>query len=230
MVSIKNDPILYDFITNLALIKAEGGIKKDIGKLLINSFYGRMGVDDTINVIKLKKELGNEKIYGILENFFIIKEEKRRNSKSNIAIAAAITSKARIKLYNAFLEVISHGGRLLYCDTDSIIAAFNINNKIEDIKLGNYVLFDTKKEDTLIKDAVFINPKTYGLILNNGKKIIKIKGINNSDVDFYYLKFSFLNKTNTISLPTTFFSKKNLNINIFTQNKTLDLMSYNKRI
>ena len=76
----------------------------------------------------------------------------------------------------------------------------------------------------------FINPKTYGLILNNGKKIIKIKGINNSDVDFYYLKFSFLNKTNTISLPTTFFSKKNLNINIFTQNKTLDLMSYNKRI
>jgi len=230
LVSIKNDPILYDFITNLALIKAEGGIKKDIGKLLINSFYGRMGVDDTINVIKLKKELGNEKIYGILENFFIIKEEKRRNSKSNIAIAAAITSKARIKLYNAFLEVISHGGRLLYCDTDSIIAAFNINNKIEDIKLGNYVLFDTKKEDTLIKDAVFINPKTYGLILNNGKKIIKIKGINNSDVDFYYLKFSFLNKTNTISLPTTFFSKKNLNINIFTQNKTLDLMSYNKRI
>lgn len=208
LVSIKNDPILYDFITNLALIKAEGGIKKDIGKLLINSFYGRMGVDDTINVIKLKKELGNEKIYGILENFFIIKEEKRRNSKSNIAIAAAITSKARIKLYNAFLEVISHGGRLLYCDTDSIIAAFNINNKIEDIKLGNYVLFDTKKEDTLIKDAVFINPKTYGLILNNGKKIIKIKGINNSDVDFYYLKFSFLNKTNTISLPTTFFSKK----------------------
>ena len=208
LVSIKNDPILYDFITNLALIKAEGGIKKDIGKLLINSFYGRMGVDDTINVIKLKKELGNEKIYGILENFFIIKEEKRRNSKSNIAIAAAITSKARIKLYNAFLEVISHGGRLLYCDTDSIIAAFNINNKIEDIKLGNYVLFDTKKEDTLIKDAVFINPKTYGLILNNGKKIIKIKGINNSDVDFYYLKFSLLNKTNTISLTTTFFSKK----------------------
>jgi len=43
---------------------------------------------------------------------------------SNVIYAAIITSKARIKLYKSFISVQNNGGRLLYCDTDSIFAAY----------------------------------------------------------------------------------------------------------
>jgi hypothetical protein len=230
LISESNGPILYDFINKLTEIRKQGGIKKDIGKLLINSFYGRLGVGDKINIIELKNELGNEKNYGIIENLFITKKEINKNSKSNIAMAAAITSKARIKLYEAFLEVLKHGGRLLYCDTDSVIAAFDEKIKIENIELGSHIYFDTKREDTVIKDAIFINPKTYALLLQNNKEIIKIKGMQSKDISFIELKKIFFSSANNIELPTTFFSKKNLDINILTYKKTLDLRSYNKRV
>jgi hypothetical protein len=48
-------------------------------------------------------------------------------TKSNVGIASAITSKARIKLYNAQKSVINNRGRLLYSDTDSIFASFKNN-------------------------------------------------------------------------------------------------------
>jgi hypothetical protein len=47
--------------------------------------------------------------------------------KKNVGIAAAITAKARIKLYSAQDDVIKNGGRLLYSDTDSIFAAYTKN-------------------------------------------------------------------------------------------------------
>ena len=230
LISLNNGPVLADFINNLARIRDQGGIKKDIGKLLINSFYGRLGVSDAINLIELKRELGGEKSYGIIENLFITKKEVRKNPKANIAMAAAITSKARIKLYEAFMEISGMGGRVLYCDTDSIISAFAVDNKIENIHLGKYVFFDTNKKDTIIKDAIFINPKTYAMILSDDSEIIKIKGINHNEISFKEMKEMFFSPKNTIDLPTTFFLKKNLNINILTQNRTLDLRSYNKRI
>lgn len=229
LISEDNGCILQDFINKLAEIRKQGGIKKDIGKLLINSFYGRLGVEDKINIIELKNELKNEKNYGSIENLFITKKEIIKNSKSNIAMAAAITSKARIKLYEAFLEILNNGGRLLYCDTDSIIAAFDEKKQIENRNLGSHIFFDTNRENTIIKDAVFINPKTYALLLENNKEIIKIKGMQSNDISFLELKNIFYSSINTIELPTTFFSKKNLDINILTFNKTLDLRSYNKR-
>jgi hypothetical protein len=49
-------------------------------------------------------------------------------SLRNVSYASAIASKARIKLYKAFLEVIADGGRILYCDTDSIFSAYCNDN------------------------------------------------------------------------------------------------------
>jgi DNA polymerase elongation subunit (family B) len=54
---------------------------------------------------------------------------------SNIAVAAAIASKARIKLNQAILEVGYNGGRVLYVDTDSIYAAFKV--KMSNIRHGD---------------------------------------------------------------------------------------------
>jgi len=63
----------------------------------------------------------------IINKIKIVTFQKKNDSEeidSNVCIAAQITSKARIKLYKAFKNVIKEGGRILYTDTDSIFAAF----------------------------------------------------------------------------------------------------------
>jgi hypothetical protein len=56
------------------------------------------------------------------------------NVYSNVAIAAAITARGRIKLHKGLMSTIKNGGRILYTDTDSIFAAFtkNMDNVIHD--------------------------------------------------------------------------------------------------
>lgn len=43
---------------------------------------------------------------------------------SGILLAAAITALGRIKLYKDICSVLEHGGKVAYCDTDSIFAEF----------------------------------------------------------------------------------------------------------
>jgi hypothetical protein len=58
----------------------------------------------------------------------------RKERNLNIAVASSISSKARVKLYRAFDEVLKNKGKLLYCDTDSVFAEFE--NDVSDIKMG----------------------------------------------------------------------------------------------
>jgi DNA polymerase elongation subunit (family B) len=202
-----------------------------VGKLLINSFYGRLAIGDEMFIIELITNIDGNKSYGKLNDFFIIKKKiHKNNTKANIAIAAAIASKARIKLYEAQLEVQKHGGRLLYSDTDSIFAAFDKNNHIEDKLLGKHVFFDTKKNDTKIKDAIFISAKSYALKFYDDTELIKIKGINIKEIQFDELKHQFLNDTNNITLKNSQFSKKNFSLEHSISIKTINLQNYNKRI
>jgi DNA polymerase elongation subunit (family B) len=56
-----------------------------------------------------------------------------KNKKRNIAYAAIIASKARIKLNNSLQSVLDDGGRIYYTDTDSIFAGYKNNKKKEKI-------------------------------------------------------------------------------------------------
>ena len=119
-----------DFFTKLRLKSKEYNV---FSKLMINSLYGRLGMNkienhsfiykkenmsDIIKKIDIisYKELNNiviinAKINKKLKNVINIKEQ---NIKNNIVIASAITSKGRIKLYEAQQSVIKNNGRLLY--------------------------------------------------------------------------------------------------------------------
>jgi len=57
-----------------------------------------------------------------------------KTTVTNIAIAASITAKARVKLYKALQNILDTGGRLLYCDTDSVFAAFKKN--MDNVRCG----------------------------------------------------------------------------------------------
>ena len=96
-------------------------------------------------------------------------------------IASAITSKGRIKLYEAQQSVIKNNGRLLYSDTDSIYASFS--HDVSNLQHGE-VFWDITKKDTKIKKGYFFSAKSYAVQYFDNSYKIKIKGYNQSDVTF----------------------------------------------
>lgn len=174
------DYFLLKFVKNNDKIRELGPLYKLIGKNNNNTFYGRLGMNPERNNEEIISSYSDkyEKIVEI--NGIFVGYKKSEKSIANVLISASITSKARIKLYRGMMEVIKNGGRLMYTDTDSIIAAFkkktykNYLNK----KMGE-VLFDSNNITTIIKDGVFAMPKTYALKYDTFE-IVKIKGFNNA--------------------------------------------------
>lgn len=223
------DFFIKDFVEINNKIREISPLHKQIGKNNNNTFYGRLGM----NPERLEEEIINkiddkyEKVikYG---NIFL-GYKKKEKSISNVIISASITSKARIKLYKGMIEVIKKGGRILYTDTDSILAAFkkNIYLEILDNNIGE-VKFDSKKEDTIIEDAVFAMPKTYGLKYLNKKEIVKIKGFNKNP-SFDEFKKTFYEKRE-IETENIEWSKKDFNVKYTNKMKKTNLNGLDKRI
>jgi DNA polymerase elongation subunit (family B) len=130
----KFDFIFDDFVKNFENLKKKDEIHKKFAKLIINSLYGRMGMNNMEEeslIIKKNDFRIYEKKYRIksfveLNEIILINIENtiKKKLKKNISIASCITSKARIKLYKAQMDVVKNNGRLLYSDTDSIYASF----------------------------------------------------------------------------------------------------------
>lgn len=222
------DYFIKDFVEINNNIRKISPLHKQIGKNNNNTFYGRLGMDPE----RLEEEITNDlngKYEKIIEiNGIYIGYTKKEKSISNVSVSAAITSKARIKLYVGMMNVIKNGGRILYTDTDSIIASFREKeySKIIDKHMGE-VIFDSKKEDTVILDAVFALPKTYALKYQNKKEIVKIKGFN-SVPSFGEFKEKFYNKE-TIITKNMEWSKKDLIIKKTKIIKKTNLNNLDKR-
>lgn len=222
------DNVLSNFVDTLENFKCEDVLSKQVGKLLINSFYGRLGMDREASKSIIGYNDDYEEYMRYVDDIVIYKKKFVRDTIRNVAVAAAITSKARIKLYKGYLSVQTHGGRLLYSDTDSIVAGFTDINHIIDKDIGG-IIFDSTKEDTKIDKAVFISSKTYSLVLGSGKTITKIKGIKTNNLGFDELQASFYNNRRLEFDEQIVFSKKNYTIDIKTIKKTIDTNSYSKR-
>lgn len=231
----KYENIFNNFIEKFTKIREINDIYKTFGKLIINSLYGRMGMED-INTEKIifnkkyfyeKNKNMNIKSYKIINEYIIaeIETKKTIKVKSNIGIASAITSKARIKLYNAQQDVIKNKGRILYSDTDSIYAAYekDVSNEIHGV-------IDWSIDNKKIQDSVFISSKTYGIKYLNNEESIKIKGFDNKFVTFEKLKKNFYdNKKKIIIKENLFISKKDMEMFNIKNTKFLNLNSYDKR-
>lgn len=225
------DYFIKEFIEINDNIRKISPLHKLIGKNNNNTFYGRLGMDPELlseEIISNPKDF-KDKYERIVEiNGISLCQKKTEKSVSNLTISSAITAKARIKLYKGMMGVIREGGRLLYTDTDSIIAAFDkkeIDKKINK-KIGE-VYFDSKKEDTIIIDSVFAMPKTYAVKFNNGKTLVKIKGFNVKP-NFEEFKEKFYNKKSIIT-ENNEWNKKDLIIKHIKRNKRTDLSSLDKR-
>lgn len=223
------DNFIEEFVKLNNEIRKISPLHKQIGKNNNNTFYGRLGM----NPERLEEEIVSniekkyEKITKI--NGIYLGYKKKEKNISNILISSSITSKARIKLYNGMEEVRRIGGRVLYTDTDSIIAAFNKKNYKKNLnkKFGE-VVFDSSKEDTIIEDAVFAMPKTYAIKYLNKKEVVKIKGFN-TNPSFEEFKEKFYNKKEIIT-ENIEWNKKDFIIKQIKKEKKTNLYSLDKRI
>lgn len=230
VISCDVDNCLENFSKEFDYLRSQGPCQNLIGKLVINSFYGRLGARDW----DFKDVISNEPLAGAIsyikiQNLYINKTKTKTNKYSNVAIASAITAKARIKLYKVFKDVIGWRGRLLYCDTDSIVASFK-NENILGIKNNSGLCFDPTKPDTLIKKSWFAGPKTYSIIFNNNLNVTKIKGVPKNSICFEQFVSLFLaNRPIKITSQPTLY-KKNYIYRVETLEKIINLNKYKKRI
>lgn len=242
----KEESVFKEFVECFTKMRSMGGYYKIIGKLIINSLYGSFGMktDENFSIITYSEkefndilENTNVESYSKLNNCFIIKIKKDYKSKKlynkknkkwndyynerNVAYASIIASKARIKLYRSLKDVINDGGRLLYCDTDSIFASYK-ENKIN-MPCGSDIIWSE-----LYNDGLFILPKTY-LLKNEKKEILKFKGVDIKDLR--YDDFMELIKKDKIIFENQLtFYKKNMVLKQKYIEKNILLKKYDKRI
>jgi hypothetical protein len=173
-------------------------------------------VDSLNNLTPLSFKILNETVFAEIYN-------EKLASVSNVIYAAIITSKARIKLFLAFKSIIAGGGRLLYCDTDSIVVAFKksqINKKFGEIN------FDKNSE---LADAVFAQPKSYSLKYKNNTFITKVKGFKQNMLTFLEFKKIFYSKIDYLKIKQIFFLKNNFKVKKIKKFKSINFKEYNKR-
>jgi hypothetical protein len=186
-----------------------------IAKLLLNSLYGRFGMNDKFPNITIFDNFKsfkswynkhNEDIISFNELGDRVLVQHRSELKDQqtelygtlethnitIAIASAITAYARIHM-SQFKN--NPNFNLYYSDTDSIY----IDRALPDHFISNTILGKMKLEYILI-DAIFLAPKVYYLETEEGKVIYKVKGLkhevdlNKNDFENLLFKESFLQK------------------------------------
>lgn len=219
------------FVNYFDTFRKRGGVYKTLGKLIINSLYGKLGSgiknveyliaynQDELNKVKKQNE-----VIDIIElnKIYIVEIKKKCKIQGlNVGLAAAITSKARIRLFEAMNALESTGGRMLYCDTDSVFVEYK--------NTADATIFKWDRPDSIYEGGVFALPKTYAL-KNKNQDIVKIKGIPKSSINFKNFKDHFLNKELLIFSELFQTKKSEFKIRAGSLEKKINLTNYDKRI
>jgi DNA polymerase elongation subunit (family B) len=162
-----------------------------IYKILMNSLYGRFGINQECEVTvicdydKYNKYIkDNQFKYGtkLSEYHYLVTYRPNRELDSTewkapklsaVQLSAAITACARIYMY----PFISRND-CYYTDTDSVVLGSPLPSEyLSETDLGKF------KCEYLIKKGIFLAAKSYNIQTNDGKNITKQKGISKSLVD-----------------------------------------------
>lgn len=202
--------IFSDYIDKLYGIKSSV-VKDDplyyISKLLMNSTFGRFGLNPITEEVlivsseeseKIIMEQTNVKFTRLLSGNVIIKYQKDSDELENISvpIAAAITAWSRIHMYHFLIKYANH---ILAIDTDG----FKLDCQLELSEIDSKELGKMKWEYTFT-EAAFPASKVYGGYLKDRykqyeKELVKVKGLKNP-IPYFLLKMT-LNKNTFIPIP-----------------------------
>ena len=158
-----------------------------IAKILLNSLYGRFGMDDNfteVSVIHMdfyndfeNKYLDNIKSSIKLGEYYLIEfaydknqiENEQTTHNISIGVASAITAYARIEM-SQFKN--NSDINLYYTDTDSVY----VDKPLPDHLIDSKILGKLKLEN-ICKKAIFLSPKVYCLLTESDQFIYKVKGL-----------------------------------------------------
>lgn len=195
---------MEDLFKKKAQAKQDGkpGLSKT-WKIIINSLYGVWGLKvldrEGIEISRPEHsnwavDLATEKLMDMekIGRYVVSRRIKDLEVKDcNVALAAAVTSEARMKLYKLFIDIQDRQGEVIYCDTDSIITDFCIEtcpemnhkwigpSKGKELgSLKNEIEECYEKQPTLIPKPYFdggimVAPKLYLVTAEDGKIIKK---------------------------------------------------------
>jgi hypothetical protein len=240
----KKDIIFNEYVDVLYDLKVKN-IKNStryiIAKLLLNSLYGRFGMNlERINhvivneseAIKYYNEFkvidvlileNGKEIISYVEN--INDEEELNHLNISIPIASAITAYARnyMSMYKNLQNI-----QVLYTDTDSIAT----DKKLDDKDIGSEI--GLMKLEYKFDEVLFLAPKVYGGVIfsiekNIFEEIIKVKGLKNNSLRFKDL-LPLKNRNNSLKISNEKWYKNIEQGNISIKNEIYTLiMTDNKR-
>lgn len=147
------------------LIETRNVYKKDLIKYYGTfTIFSEISINENISTILMSSNLDYDLINEIKNDTDLDLITNFRNVKSNVAIAAAVTSYARIEMIELKLLLIKLGIKLYYTDTDSCF----VDKEFPQYLIGNGLgqLKDELKGGW-IKKAYFLGAKKYGYIDNN---------------------------------------------------------------
>jgi hypothetical protein len=207
--------IFKDYVDNLYSLRLNYP-KSDplnyIAKILLNSLYGRFGMDDNFSEVNIihKDYISDfeNKFFDIitakteLEDYFLVEiknignivEAEESTHNINVGIASAITAYSRVHM-SQFKNNPDYN--LYYSDTDSVY----IDKPLSEDLVNSKVLGRMKLE-YIIKKGIFLSPKV-SYLETEDKIIYKVKGLNHeikltmNDYNNLLSKDSILQKTQT---------------------------------
>lgn len=159
-----SENLFKDFITDLYSIRLSSpkhSVSEIIAKLLMNSSYGRFGINPNKENITFELEEGNieyEMLRVKKRNIQLYKKPVILETFVHTAIAAFVTSYARIHMHRIYSLC---GDALFYTDTDSL---FTTKKLEESTDLGGLKL------EWTWDSACFLLPKTYMAVSKNKVK------------------------------------------------------------
>lgn len=169
-------PLFRDFVLKFWEIRQRANREGNTGlsyvcKILLNSLYGKFGQRESSETLKT---LTGEEIESLVTKGINIRqagdywlvEEQTHSEHTFVAIAAMVTSGARVTLHRLMMDTIDNGGEIIYVDTDSI------HYVSENYRLPTGEgLGELKRE--YVGDAVYLGRKLYAKKAGE----IKAKGI-----------------------------------------------------
>ena len=183
-----------DYFYNIKLNNNKDTPNYIIAKFILNSLYGRLGMNPTKNKHVIVNSTDSYKYYDkftvsdvmSLDNKEMISYlDINKNNDSNnffgsnvcVAVSAAVTAQARLFMHDFKNKYYNN---LFYTDTDSIAINKELDSNFVGTKIGQFKL------EYFSKKSIFLSPKVY-FSLTNEQEICKLKGFNlskNKDITF----------------------------------------------
>lgn len=179
---LEKDTVFNRFVSKFRTMKEESvGAKRFFSKMIQNSLYGKFAMKSVRTVYEEWTEekmerlnsinQENARIHAMFGQDIIVYDKTIIADYIRPHYSCFITAYARVKLLSTMLEVERSGGKVYYCDTDSLVCDIKLNDSEVSDKL--YGLWKLERE---VFTGVYILPKLYAEI-SHDEVVLKSKGI-----------------------------------------------------